>query len=602
MNYKLLRHLHKNKIFSTFYFLSLGLQVLPCLGATHSNSTSLVNNNPSINQLNNIKYQNKINHHLTRPSKYFIFSKNIIKDKIKKEKDLKIRLSKEDLELNKKMNAREIVKTQNNLFIKRKGYIKLKGPALTLSFKDVPAKDALQVVLKMGGYGYVYIPKEQSDDRKELDIQKSKLITLSFEKEEYEIIVNSILIASGLQGKKEGNLIFIGEDVLYKGFKPESSRIYKMKNTSASSGADYLASLGAVINKVYLTNIGGPKNDSLEKNSEENYSVKSYGANQGPLRGLTGTTDTRLETITLVGDLELITLAEDYLKEIDQSLNQVAMSVKILDVNLSNGNDFNNSLNLKTKNPPMIINNNSLGFSLDIGNLSQSSMSFNPDFNGTTDFINSLFYKISSNDTKVLASPTLILSESKDNLSAGAEVAGDLQLSSSSIGRPRGNESFVTVGTKVITNYNLIQKENSLPVCEAEFGTAGLTFGARIHKVSSNGYVSFSLSPELSSITGSLNSGTCGLVNILSIRRLDTGIIRVKDGETFALTGVISDNETEIETKLPIIGDIPLLGIPFRNRSKNVTKNELIILVTPKIIDQKYSIKIDEKSKEFLTK
>ena len=198
------------------------------------------------------------------------------------------------------------------------------------------------------------------------------------------------------------------------------------------------------------------------------------------------------------------------------------MSVKILDVNLSNGNNFNNSLNLKTKNPPMIIDNNSLGFSLDIGNLSQSSMSFNPDFNGTTDFINSLFYKISSNDTKVLASPTLILSESKDDLSSGAEVAGDLQLSNSSIGRPRGNESFVTVGTRVITNYNLVQKEDSLPVCEAEFGTAGLTFGARIHKVSSNGYVSFSLSPELSSITGSLNSGTCGLVNILCLRRVDT--------------------------------------------------------------------------------
>ena len=84
------------------------------------------------------------------------------------------------------------------------------------------------------------------------------------------------------------------------------------------------------------------------------------------------------------------------------------MSVKILDVNLSNGNDSYNSLKLKTKNPRTIIDNNSLGFSLDIGNLSQSSMSFNPDFNGTTDFINSLFYKISSNDTKVLGSPTLI--------------------------------------------------------------------------------------------------------------------------------------------------------------------------------------------------
>ena len=112
------------------------------------------------------------------------------------------------------------------------------------------------------------------------------------------------------------------------------------------------------------------------------------------------------------------------------------------------------------------------------------------------------------------------------------------------------------------------QNQNSPPSCEAVFGTAGLTFGARVHKVSSDGYVSFSLSPELSSISSTLNSGTCGVVNVLSIRRLDTGIIKVKDGDTFALTGVISDTETEAITKTPILGDIPLLGNLFKNRNK----------------------------------
>ena len=102
--------------------------------------------------------------------------------------------------------------------------------------------------------------------------------------------------------------------------------------------------------------------------------------------------------------------------------------------------------------------------------------------------------------------------------------------------------------------------------------------------MSSDGYVSFSLSPELSSISSTLDSGTCGVVNVLSIRRLDTGTIRVKR-DTFALTGVVSDTETEVKTKLPIIGNIPLLGNLFKNQQKTSNKSELIILVTPNIIE-----------------
>lgn len=495
------------------------------------------------------------------------------------------------------------IKKDNTIFLNRKGFVKIDGPKISVSFKDIPAKDALQAVAKLGGYGYVYIPNVKKENQTKNLIKKNpRLINLNFTDEDYETVFNSILIASGLQGKKEQNIIFVGDDVLSKGFNPETSRIYKMKNASASSGADYLASLGAVINKVSLTSIGGPKNKSVEKSFNTDYSVKSYGANQGPLKGLTGTSDSRLETLTLIGKIDLLDLAEKYLDQIDKDLKQVAMSVKILDVNLNNGDELNNSLILKTNNPPAYIDNNSRGFLLGIGNLSQSKSFTNPDF-PATDFVNTLLLKITSNDTKVLASPTLILSESKDDISSGQEIGGtDSELSTSSIGRPKGNESFVTVGTKVITKYNVIQNEGSPPSCEAIFGTAGLTFGARVLKVSSDGYVSFSLSPELSSISSTLDTGTCGVVNVLSVRRLDTGTIRVKDGDTFALTGVVSDTETEVKTKTPILGDIPLLGNLFKNKQKTNNKSELIILVTPNIIDDKYKINSDNFEQLLLSK
>ena len=69
------------------------------------------------------------------------------------------------------------------------------------------------------------------------------------------------------------------------------------------------------------------------------------------------------------------------------------------------------------------------------------------------------------------------------------------------------------------------------------------------------------------------------------MRKLDTGIIRVKNGNTLVLTGVLKDEDTINTTKTPLIGDLPILGRLFRNNTSLKRKSELIILVTPEIIN-----------------
>ena len=68
-------------------------------------------------------------------------------------------------------------------------------------------------------------------------------------------------------------------------------------------------------------------------------------------------------------------------------------------------------------------------------------------------------------------------------------------------------------------------------------------------------------------------------------RSLDTGKIRVRDGQTLILTGVISDADVQAVTKWPILGDLPLIGQFFRSSQGGRSKRELVILVTPRIID-----------------
>ena len=126
---------------------------------------------------------------------------------------------------------------------------------------------------------------------------------------------------------------------------------------------------------------------------------------------------------------------------------------------------------------------------------------------------------------------------------------------------------------------------NGNSFCEPTFDNAGLTFGARVEKIDDNGFVSFSLSPEISVTIGSQSAGNCGNVDIINIRTLDTGRVRVRDGQTLVLTGVISDTDIQAVSKWPILGDLPLIGQFFRSSTGDRSKRELVILVTPRIMN-----------------
>jgi type IV pilus assembly protein PilQ len=148
----------------------------------------------------------------------------------------------------------------------------------------------------------------------------------------------------------------------------------------------------------------------------------------------------------------------------------------------------------------------------------------------------------------------------------------------------------VRVGTNVITQYTVNNAANSagasnIITCQPSLSTAGLILGARVEKIDDNGFVTFALSPSVSAVTDREPVPGCGNIDILSIRRLDTGALRVRDGQTLIMTGVISDFDRAEVSKWPILGDMPLIGSLFRSSGNRREKRELVIMVTPKIID-----------------
>src|SRR2546430_1109678 len=78
---------------------------------------------------------------------------------------------------------------------------------------------------------------------------------------------------------------------------------------------------------------------------------------------------------------------------------------------------------------------------------------------------------------------------------------------------------------------------------------------------------------------------TSGGVNVPSIdtREIATQVL-VNDGQTVVLGGILETTTRDTDTKVPYLGDIPVLGHLFKTTNKTDNKDELLIFVTPKIV------------------
>ncbi len=112
-------------------------------------------------------------------------------------------------------------------------------------------------------------------------------------------------------------------------------------------------------------------------------------------------------------------------------------------------------------------------------------------------------------------------------------------------------------------------------------------FGVRLKftaNVIDEGNIFLKVAPEVSSLDFSNALTISGfLVPALSTRRADTAV-ELRDGQSFAIAGLIDNRLTEIASKIPWLGDAPIIGKLFKSRSVNRNRTELMVLVTPKLV------------------
>ena len=156
-------------------------------------------------------------------------------------------------------------------------------------------------------------------------------------------------------------------------------------------------------------------------------------------------------------------------------------------------------------------------------------------------------------------------------------------LTNSKLTTTNNREATLHIGERIpylIQSYNSAATAGGGANQEVKHEEVGVKIRMEPH-VNEDAEITLNLEPEVSSITG--YKGPNSDLPLVRVRKTKT-TVRVTDGQTIFLAGLLSEEETEELRKVPILGQIPVIGALFTHKLKVKRKTNLIIEIKPKII------------------
>ena len=516
-----------------------------------------------------------------------------------------------------------------------------------LVLRDAPVREVLSLLARAAGLNLAYtdpviddVFAVESGDEEEVP---EVTVSLDIENEPIQDVFNYVIRLSGVEASRFGRTIFVSPRL------PDSARntvvrTVRLNQVSAIDASSYLATLGAETRQLLQGGLrrtfdadGGVT--STEPVPPRVITVKVEPGNSPVLlSGLGVASDERLNSVTLIGTPRVVQLAMQSLQQLDARQRQVAVNVKIVDVDLLATENFGTSFSFALDNDDIFFSNDGGSASLIYGrnrpptagerngsvtapptiaapipegvdegvflDLPPGSAPFNsgtasvvpnsgtifsrPAF-GTADnpfqtgvsevdtdgfelslpglyqfpsrFLAALEAQVVNNNAKILTDPTLIVQE--------------------------GQAATVQLTQEVVTNITVNRDTTSGIVSETtefELADAGLTLGVILDRIDDNGFITLQVNPTVTSPTQTFDTGE-GEITLLSTRNLQSGQVRLRDGQTLVLSGIISETDRTSVSKVPILGDLPIIGSLFRRTNRSNTRTEVVVLVTPEILD-----------------
>ncbi len=276
------------------------------------------------------------------------------------------------------------------------------------------------------------------------------------------------------------------------------------------------------------------------------------------LRSLIGAkniaTNEQLNAVTIRDTADKVKVAQRMIEGIDKSRSEVIVDVELIEVDTTRLRDLGVSLSQNQITQNLDLGENAKVHLSDLKYLNQSSWILT---------IPSIIYDFvkTNSDAQILAKPQIRISE--------------------------GEKGKVHIGDRVpipVTSFNSAQTSggNIIPITSFQYQDVGIKIEIepRVHH---NKEVTLKLQIEVSQITGFQDGGGGQKQPIIGTRTIES-TIRLKDGETNFLAGLIRTDETAGESGIPGLSDIPILGRLFGKTTSNIKRSDVMLTLTPHII------------------
>ncbi len=452
-----------------------------------------------------------------------------------------------------------------------------------LVLRDAPVREVLSLLARAAGLNLAFTTATPPGGQQQQQPQQSTpgaadegpKISLDIQDESVQDVFNYVLRISGLQANKQGRTIFVGTRLPNEA-RNLSVRSMRLNQVNVGVALNFLVAMGAesavsrerTVTSVQAVPVGGAAAPATQTQSSTETVVETRRIDLQDsiplLRGLQVVGDERTNSVTLIGSPKQIDIATAQLVQLDSRRRQVAVNVKIVDVNLLATEDLNTSFSFGIGDT--FVQNDRGSAILNFGTTNpqpeRNRQAPNPP-GFARRFLSRLQAQVQSGNAKILTDPTLTVQEGQ---TAQVNLTQEV---------PAGTEiQYVTAN----------QGGNAIPVQRVVVKDAGLTVVLRIERIDDNGFVTLSVAPTVSAPTQTIDTGL-GDVTLLNERSLTSGQIRLRDGQTLILSGIIQDSDRTAVSKIPILGDIPILGALFRSTTRNNQRQEVLVLLTPQIID-----------------
>lgn len=289
---------------------------------------------------------------------------------------------------------------------------------------------------------------------------------------------------------------------------------------------------------------------------------------------------TQLGTVNIMGGSEQqVEMIKEFIEQNDKKQPQAYIEFSIIELSEDGSRTFNNTWSFTSQHFSVVSGsgNTKIGRGMpdEKGNL--PGLHVGPNGSTTSNspsLVYAINYLLENNKARTISNPRIVVTN-------GQESTIDMT-----------SDYVKTVTSQVVTGGSSL-----IPTTQRQY-EIGEDDGIKITVtpfISPDGYVYLNLTPDYAipykyiyAAAEDEDAAAAGeqdlQATLLQRRNLELKNVRIKDGDTLVIAGMMKENESRTISKVPFLGDIPGIGSFFRSSSTTQTKTELVILVTPKII------------------